>query len=116
MRNRPVYVVAMFHACAKNDTNGNPRRTFVALGPFGGIVGAWREGYLGTDAVPEPLRELAQRAPDVPTTPKALRELARIGAEHESTCAPRFVDASARLRRNILRAGNASGRRPPVRQ
>jgi len=39
---------------APNDGNGNPRRVFVAFD--GSVVGAWDEGYLGSDAIPEALR------------------------------------------------------------
>lgn len=106
MRKCVSYVVAMVRLVAPNDRNGNPRRAFVALGPFGDVVGAWNEGYAGTHAVPEALRYLAGRAEDVPSTPRGIRWHLRKGV-HASA---RFFDASARLRRNILRAGTISGR------
>lgn len=64
---------------AGNDRNGNPRRVFVALGDQGEIVGAWNEGYHGTDAVPEELRPMARLAPTFRTTPGEYRALVRRG-------------------------------------
>ena len=59
---------------AGNDTNGNPRRVYVA---FDGcdIVGAWDEGYSGYNAVPEALRPLARQAATLATTATERREL-----------------------------------------
>lgn len=50
------------HLCASNDTNGNPRRLFIAVGPLGGILAVWDEGYQGHHAVPPVLRNAAASA------------------------------------------------------
>lgn len=42
------------HICAPNTPNGNPNRCYVAIDiVYGDVVGAWDEGYQGTDAIPD---------------------------------------------------------------
>ena len=48
--------------CAPNDVNGNPRRLFAAMGPLGGVLAVWDEGYEGHHAVPPALRDAAYEA------------------------------------------------------
>ena len=50
------------HLCASNDSNGNPRRLFAAMGPLGGVLAVWDEGYEGHHAVPPALRDAAYEA------------------------------------------------------
>ena len=110
---KPTYVVAMVRLNAGNDRNGNPRRVFVALNAFGGACGAWDEGYQGRGCVPESLRELAAQAPTFDGS--ASDRVGLLGSAAPDP-AERFVDVSARIRRNLLYSGNPSGRRPRVRQ
>ena len=59
----------ILHLCAKNDSNGNPRRLFVLSNEDGRFIAVWDEGYKGSDAVPGEFRKdayLAQRL-DIPT-------------------------------------------------
>ena len=53
---------AVIHLCATNDTNGNPRRCYVALSENGIFLGAFDEGYAGYLAVPKELQKQAQYA------------------------------------------------------
>ena len=54
----------MVHACAPNDSNGNPRRLYVGFFENQGIETTlvWDEGYSGHHAVPERYREAAYAA------------------------------------------------------
>jgi hypothetical protein len=49
----------ILHLCAKNDTNGNPRRAYVLSNEEGQYVAIWDEGYKGSDAVPGEFRDAA---------------------------------------------------------
>ena len=49
----------ILHMCAKNDTNGNPRRLYVMSDEDGKYIAAWDEGYKGSDAVPGEFRKAA---------------------------------------------------------
>jgi hypothetical protein len=53
--------VVMKYYCAKNDTNGNPRRLF-ALVENSRVLAAWDEGYEGTQCVPGVWRKQAWEA------------------------------------------------------
>lgn len=66
----------MIRLSAANDVNGNPRRAFVAI-LEGNIVGAWDEGYYGTDCVPTELRHKAVHAPTFAVMPKEYRDTLR---------------------------------------
>lgn len=72
---------AVIRLNAGNDTNGNPRRVYVALSsdPEGGtyILGAWDEEYRGYHCVPKKLHKSAQFAPTFDTTPAEYRLLLR---------------------------------------
>lgn len=50
------------HACADNDTNGNPQRLYLLTDSEGVILASWDEGYLGHNAVPGPWRKAAYGA------------------------------------------------------
>lgn len=65
--------IAMIRLDAGHDSNGNPRRMFVALGTNSDILGAWDEGYDGFQAVPLAYRKLAGDAPTFATTPGEYR-------------------------------------------
>jgi hypothetical protein len=60
---------------AGNDTNGNPRRVYVAFDVDCNIAGAWDEGYSGHNAVPVELRPMARQAVTLATTSKERKEL-----------------------------------------
>ena len=59
------------HLRCTNDTNGNPRRVFVAYSADGSIVRAYNEGYAGT---PKELRGLIE-LPGYNIMPADRREL-----------------------------------------
>ena len=49
-----MHPVLFLHLCAPNTPNGNPNRLFVAVDVvYGGVLGAWDEGYEGLDAIPD---------------------------------------------------------------
>lgn len=51
MAHHPIFFL---HLAAPNTPNGNPNRVYVAIDVvFGDVVGAWDEGYRGTDAIPD---------------------------------------------------------------
>ena len=59
------------HLSAKNDTNGNPRRLYMAYNSETlELEAIWDEGYRG---VPSPIRGLP-RLPEVKITPKEYRD------------------------------------------
>ena len=60
--------VAILHLCADNDLNGNPQRCYVALGKNNRFLGAYDEGYMGHNAVPKEMRDLAKTALRIPST------------------------------------------------
>ena len=64
---------------AGNDTNGNPRRVFVAL-RNGVAVNSWDEGYEGEHAVSEQYRR-CYAGQTFETTPKEYRSLVKRFAE-----------------------------------
>lgn len=67
--------VVLIKLKAGHDTNGNPRRCYVAIDLDGAIVGAWDEGYRGRGAVPPELGSKAIKAPEFRTTPGEYREI-----------------------------------------
>lgn len=49
--------VVILHLCAPNTPSGNPNRCFVAYDIVSGVVvGAWDEGYSGTNAIPDAVK------------------------------------------------------------
>lgn len=65
-------VTTVIHLAAPNDSNGNPRRAFVAFAGSA-LRGCWPEGYSGCHAVPAELLPLAQSAPRINVTATELR-------------------------------------------
>lgn len=75
----PTTIVAALHECTTNDTNGNPRRVFTAIGATGQILRVTDEGYAGT---PEWVRALHDRGiweVGVQVTPAQYKERLRLG-------------------------------------
>jgi hypothetical protein len=72
-------VTTVLHLAAPNDSNGNPRRAFVAFAGSA-LRGCWDEGYSGFHAVPPELRELALNAPRINVTAGELRRWQRWAA------------------------------------
>lgn len=70
---------AIQHLAAPNDVNGNPRRLYLVHDLIrGGSPRAYDEGYLGSEAVPQGIREDAHElAPRLEVTPKAYRDTLR---------------------------------------
>lgn len=69
-------VTTVLHLAAPNDSNGNPRRAFVAFSGSA-LRGYWGEGYAGSHAVPAELRDLAASAPRLNVTAAELRRWQR---------------------------------------
>jgi hypothetical protein len=61
---------AILCLCAPNDTNGNPRRVYVAHDCGGFFIGAWDDAYTGVDCVPADIRANSGYTVYVETTPK----------------------------------------------
>lgn len=84
--------ISMIRLRTTHDTNGNPRRLFVAFRPLESgtteLVGVWDEGYSGTGAVPAQYRSLAAMAPYIEVTPteyrRHLKYRAATGKAHAS--------------------------------
>ena len=62
----------LIHLCAPNDTQGNPRRSWILLNEHGLAVDCFDEGYSGLNAVPA---ELGQQRATAPSIRVAVREL-----------------------------------------
>lgn len=73
-------VTTVLHLAAPNDSNGNPRRAYVAFAGSA-LRGYWDEGYSGSHAVPAGLRDLAASAPRVNVTATELRRWKSWAAE-----------------------------------
>ena len=73
-------VTTVLHLAATNDSNGNPRRAFVAFAGSA-LRGCWDEGYSGFHAVPPELRDLALNAPRINVTAGELRRWQRWAAD-----------------------------------
>lgn len=73
----------MLHLTTNNDTNGNPRRVYVAIGPHGALEGAWDEGYSGREAVPASYRSHVHEAVSIEITPAEYRKWKRIAYKSE---------------------------------
>jgi len=64
----------LIHLCAKNGTNGNPRRLYLQI--INGIsTQAWDEGYKGHHSVPKRLQQQAREACYIETTPAEYKRL-----------------------------------------
>jgi len=74
-------VASMIRADAGNDSSGNPRRAYLALSDDGRVIGAWWEGYEGSDAVPEQYRGMASGCVTIPTKMQWLRNAIKAAAE-----------------------------------
>ena len=67
------------HLRAENDSNGNPRRAYVAL-EENIVRGVWDEEYSGHHCVPEAQRAAAQHCPSFAVTPSEYRKWVKFGA------------------------------------
>jgi hypothetical protein len=111
----------MLRLDAGHDRNGNGRRAFVALSPFGDIVGAWKDDE-GVASVPESLRESAGYCPTYRTTVREIKDSLRFACNYRSrTLAAlqvaslealdsKYRDVGAELRAAILKRGTTSVR------
>ena len=59
----------LVHLCTKNDSSGNPRRAWVEYNDHGMAIGFYEEGYVGSAALPERLREIRYSAPSITVAP-----------------------------------------------
>ena len=62
----------LIHLRAPNDTNGNPRRSWILLNEIGIAVDCFDEGYSGTNAVPPELNYQRMSAPAIRVSVKEL--------------------------------------------
>ena len=60
----------LIHLCTTNDTNGNPRRAWVEYNDHGMAIAFYEEGYSGSAALPERLREGRYAAPSITVQPR----------------------------------------------
>lgn len=67
--------MAIIHACAENDVNGNPQRLYLLTDEEGRILASWDEGYNGHHAVPGPWRNQAYNAQRTEISPSSYRWL-----------------------------------------
>jgi hypothetical protein len=87
---RRIKTMEVIKLNAGNDTNGNPRRLFVAIKDTE-IVGAWDEGYEGPAAVPQELKSLAVRAPTFLVRPSEYKDILRQFRRHSQSWEPAAV-------------------------
>ena len=69
--------IHIIHACAPNDTNGNPRRAFIVLNGTEQGHTVYDEGYEGEGAIPEYDRKNAATWTTLKVTPGQYRDLIR---------------------------------------
>lgn len=83
---KTVYSIVRF--AATNDTNGNPRRVYVAFGKFSQddlsthMLATWDEGYHGYHAVPEALRVMARYCPSISVPVGEYKDLVQWGRDN----------------------------------
>ena len=81
----------LLYLCAPNDRNGNPQRAWVYLDDAGIACDYFNEGYSGTAAVPEHLRQWQLVAPRINVSAKELRSWEKaakaVSAEREAALA-----------------------------
>jgi|TARA_B100000085_G_scaffold197505_1_gene181149 hypothetical protein len=63
----------LLHLATTNDSNGNPRRGWAEFNDHGMILNFFEEGYSGSAALPERLRELRYAAPTITVAPREYR-------------------------------------------
>lgn len=73
----------LLYFVTQNDSDGNPRRLWALYSPAGEILAAYPEGYSGTHAVPESIREKTSTCSQFETTPAEYRRILRAG--HDAT-------------------------------
>ena len=72
-------VTTVIHLTTTNDSNGNPRRAYVAFSGSA-LRGAWSESFSGCHAVPQELWTLAHLAPQINTTPAEIKSWLKAAA------------------------------------
>ena len=85
----------LLYFVARNDADGNPRRLWALYSPAGEILAAYPEGYSGTHAVPESIREKTSTCSQFEVTPGEYRRILRAGHDATAGAWRRAVDREA---------------------
>ena len=88
----------LIHLCTKNDANGNPRRAWAEFNDHGMILNFFEEGYVGSAALPDRLRERRYSAPSIQVPPSEWNSW-RKAAKERSECQA----AAKAIERNLAR-------------
>ena len=73
----------LIHLCTKNDSSGNPRRAWVQFNDHGMATAFYEEGYSGSAALPEELRESRYAAPSIQVSPSEWNSWKRAASDRQ---------------------------------